>query len=93
MTDPVPSKGTCTDCRSTGARDGKIVHKDGCSHMEIVRAPLPSKELVQRFLDWRETPEGKAAAEASERRIQETEALLAKGGEIPWEKLHEPFTI
>lgn len=52
-----------------------------------------TKAMVQRFLDWLETPEGKAATEESERRISETKALLAKGRDIPWEKLHEPFTI
>lgn len=50
-----------------------------------------SKELS--FLEWLKTPEGEASIAESERVIHETEEILAKGRDIPWEKLHEPFTI
>lgn len=51
------------------------------------------KVMAESYLSWLLTPEGEAAQAESERRIRETEALLAKGRDIPWEKLHEPFTI
>lgn len=52
-----------------------------------------AKPLVQQFLDWLQTPEGQAEIEKGKRIVHETELLLAKGRDIPWEKLHEPFTI
>lgn len=54
---------------------------------------LTSKEMAIGFLEWLKTPAGQASIAESERVIRETEELLAKGRDIPWEKLHEPFTI
>lgn len=51
------------------------------------------RAMAERYLAWLLTPEGQAAQAESDRRLKETEALLAKGRDIPWEKLHEPFTI
>lgn len=48
---------------------------------------------VKRFFAWLESVEGQVALAESERRMHETEELLATGRNIPWERLHEPFTI
>lgn len=49
--------------------------------------------MAEQYLAWLLTPAGQAAQAESERRMQQAEALLAKGRDISWEKLHEPFTI
>lgn len=54
---------------------------------------MEAKEMAERYLAWLQTEEGQAARRESDARIAETERLLAKGRDIDWLKLHEPFTI
>lgn len=51
------------------------------------------KEMAERYLMWLQSDEGQAAKRESDARLADTERLLAKGREIDWQKLHEPFTI
>lgn len=49
--------------------------------------------VVKAFLEWLGTDEGKACVKESNRRAEEFSAKLRAARNIPWEKLHEPFTI
>lgn len=50
------------------------------------------RAMALRVLEWIKSAGAKQAMAESERRVQETEELLAKGREIDPNKLHEPFT-
>jgi len=49
--------------------------------------------MAKSVLAYLQTERGQKAARESAARCKETAELLAKGRDIPWEKLHEPFTI
>lgn len=51
------------------------------------------KGAAERVIAYLKTPEGLAAMEESNRRVEETIALLNKSRVIPQELLHAPFTI
>lgn len=50
-------------------------------------------EMAETVFNWLLSEQGQEAARESARRCEETAKILAKGRDIPWEKLHEPFTI
>jgi hypothetical protein len=54
---------------------------------------MDPKEKAELYLMWLLSEEGQAAQRASDARLAEAERLLAKGSDIDWRKLHEPFTI
>ena len=60
-------------------------------HMSDPDRPNP-RAMALRVLEWIKSTGAKQAIAESERRVQETEELLAKGREIDPSKLHEPFT-
>jgi hypothetical protein len=51
-----------------------------------------TRSMALRVLEWIKSAGAKQAMAESERRVRETEKLLAKGREIDPSKLHEPFT-
>lgn len=50
-------------------------------------------EIVDHALKYLQTPRGQAAMRKHAAAAKEFADTLRKAHEIPWEKLHEPFTI
>lgn len=63
--------------------------------------PVPSKpvsemtpaEMAAACLEWMESPEGREHMRKSAEERDEFIEQLKASRNIPWEKLHEPFTI
>ena len=51
------------------------------------------REMARRAIEWFKSADSQQSIRESERRVQETDALLAKGRDIDPAKLHEPFTL
>lgn len=67
----------------------RLINK--ASWVDINPHSTSARRMVEKYFEWLSSPEGQAAKEASDRRLKDAEAMLAKGRNIPWEKFHEPF--
>ena len=50
-------------------------------------------EMARQVLEWMQTPEGQESMRKAAAASDEFAAQLREARNIPWEKLHEPFTI
>lgn len=51
------------------------------------------KAIAQAYFEWLASDEGQARIKEAAQRRDEFMAKLRAARNIPWEKLHEPFTI
>lgn len=59
---------------------------------EEIRTKDP-KAMAQKCIEWLESDEGRAAMREASKRSDEFAKQLREMSKVPWEKLHEPFTI
>lgn len=54
---------------------------------------MSNEDFIARYLDWLDTPEGKAAATDAASNGDDTRALFERCKDIDLHSLYEPFTI
>lgn len=54
---------------------------------------MTPQEIATKVIAYLESDEGKAAMRKAAEESKELEEMFRKAREIPWQKLHEPFTI
>lgn len=63
------------------------------SESKTAKEQVSPEEIARRALEWMQTPEGQAALRKAAAESKEFADALRAARNIPWEKLHEPFTI
>lgn len=63
------------------------------SKEQLTQYDIEMMAVAESVIKYLLSPRGQEAARESARRCEDTAKILAKGRDIPWEKLHEPFTI
>ena len=52
-----------------------------------------AKAAAEQIIEWLQSPKGQAVLRRNAKKTEEFIAELRKCRQIPWEKLHAPFTI
>lgn len=55
--------------------------------------PAEIRRMAERTIEYLLSPEGKEQMRKHQEEMRKLEALFQKARNIPWERLHEPFTI
>ena len=55
--------------------------------------PAEIRHMAERTVEYLCSPEGQAELRQHREETEKLVALFRKARDIPWEKLHEPFTI